>query len=136
MSRGNVPRSRTTGCVEENADGGPCGMPPLRGSDRCFTHATSAGAARAKARKRGGRNRRVGWAVDPPAEAPRLRDVDAIQQQLEVAVFDALQLENSNHRSRTIGYLLGFALKALEVGSIEERLAALENQSHQRPRIA
>lgn len=125
---------KATGCVERNGKGEPCGMRPLRDSDRCFTHDPKRGAARAKARKRGGRHRRVGLAFDPPAEAPRLRDVGAIQQQLETAMFDTLRLENSHNRSRTIGYLLGFALRALEVGELEERLSALEAQSLTGPR--
>jgi hypothetical protein len=104
-------------------------MPPLQDSDRCFAHDPKRGAARAKARKQGGRHRRVPLALDAPAEAPQLRDVGAIQSQLEAALFNALRLENSNSRSRTVGYLLGFALKALEVGELESRLAALEAQA-------
>ena len=109
-------------------------MHPLQGSRYCFAHAPEQGAARAKARKRGGRNRRVSLAVNPPTEAPQLRGVEAIQLQLEAALFDTLQLANCNNRSRTVGYLLGFALKALETGEMEARLAALEAQSAMRPR--
>jgi hypothetical protein len=76
----------------------------------------------------------VGLALGAPTEAPRLRSVEAIQQQLETALFDALQLENSNSRSRTLGYLLGFALRALEVGDLEERLAAIEAAQIMGPR--
>lgn len=122
------------GCGGKNARGESCGMPPLQGSDRCWNHSPDRGAARATARKRGGRNRRVGLASDPPAEAPQLRDVEAIQVQLEAALFNALRLENSNSRSRTVGYLLGFALKALETGSLDERLSALEAQATLGPR--
>ncbi len=104
-------------------------MHPLQDSRYCFIHDPKGGAARAKARKRGGRNRRVGLALDPPSKAPHLRDVAAIQAQLEAALFNTLRLENSNSRSRTVGYLLGFALKALEVGELEERLSALEAQA-------
>lgn len=46
----------------------------------------------------------------------KLRDVGAIQEQLEAAVFNTLRLENSNSRSCTIGYLLGFALKGARGG--------------------
>ena len=123
-----------TGCVERNAQGGPCGMSPLQGSDRCFAHDPKGGAARAKARKQGGFNRRAARATEPPAIAPQLRDVGAIQAQLETALFDSLQLENSNGRSRTIGYLLGFALRALEVGEMEARLSALEARDLTGPR--
>ena len=58
--------------------------------------------------------------------APSLRSVDAIQVELERTVFDTLQQSNSAQRNRTLGYLLGPALRALEVGEIESRLEALE----------
>jgi hypothetical protein len=122
------------GCVARNARGQPCQMPPLQDSDRCFAHDPKGGAARAKARKRGGRHRRAGLAIDAPAEAPGLRDVGAIQEQLEAALFNALRLENSNSRSRTVGYLLQIGLKALEVGELEARLSALEAQALTGPR--
>jgi hypothetical protein len=57
-----------------------------------------------------------------------MRSVSALQDQLERALFDSLQLRNSVHRSRTIGYLVGIGLRALEVGELEERLAALEQR--------
>ncbi|MBA3497087.1 MAG: hypothetical protein H0T86_08285 [Gemmatimonadales bacterium] len=115
-------------CEATNARGEPCGMAPLQGTSQCWAHNPSRGEARALARKRGGRNRRVALAIDPPTDAPRLRDVGAIQRQLEDAVYNTLRLANSPTRSRTIGYLLGFALRALEVGELEARLGALESQ--------
>jgi hypothetical protein len=121
-------KHKAGGCVDRNAKGEPCGMPRLEDSDRCFAHDPTRGAARARARKRGGRNRRVASVSEAPTDASPLREVGAIQGQLEAALFNTLQLENSNGRSRTIGYLLGFALKALEVGELEARLAALEQQ--------
>jgi len=45
---------------------------------------------------------------------------------LEVAVIDTLSLENSVARSRTLAYLGHTALKCLEVGELEDRLALLE----------
>ena len=45
---------------------------------------------------------------------------------LEVAVIDTLSLENSVARSRTLAYLGQTALKCLEVGELEDRLALLE----------
>ncbi len=69
-----------------------------------------------------------------PDIAPSLRSVDAIQTELERVVFDSLQMSNSTQRNRTLGYLLGFALRALEVGEIESRLAALEALTSLGPR--
>ena len=117
---------RGGGCGDRNKGGGPCGMPPLEGSDRCFAHSADRGRERALARKKGGRNRRSAGRVAAPTERPSLRDVASIQTELEAAVFDTQQMENSSQRNRTIGYLLGTALKAMEVGEVEDRLAALE----------
>ena len=45
---------------------------------------------------------------------------------VERAVNDLLGLENSVQRARTLGYLGGVAIKALEVGNLDERVTALE----------
>ena len=57
---------------------------------------------------------------------PQLRNVGSVQALIERAVGDTLVQENSAQRSRTLGYLAGMALRALEVGELEERLTALE----------
>jgi uncharacterized small protein (DUF1192 family) len=51
-----------------------------------------------------------------------------VQALLEETVSTTLAQENTGQRSRTLGYLLGLALKALEVGELEERIAALEER--------
>ena len=91
----------------------------------CFNHDPAKGRERAKARKKGGRNRQTPKAGGE-AQVVLLRSVGAVQELLEGAVADTLVQENSARRSRTIGYLAGLALKALEVGELEDRLAALE----------
>ncbi len=115
------------GCRGVTRDDSPCGMAPLSHSEYCFAHDPRRGRDRAKARVKGGRNRRTAHGTAPPQAAPALRTVAAIQGELERAVFDTLQMVNSSQRNRTLGYLLGIALRALEVGEIEERLAALES---------
>lgn len=45
---------------------------------------------------------------------------------LEGAVADTVVQENTAQRSRTLGYLAGVLVKALEIGEIEERVCALE----------
>lgn len=49
-----------------------------------------------------------------------------IRRLLEIAVIDTFALENSVARSRTLAYLAQTALRCLEVGELEERLALLE----------
>jgi uncharacterized small protein (DUF1192 family) len=43
-----------------------------------------------------------------------------------IAVLDALSMENSMSRARTLAYLAQVALRMLEVGEIEERVSTLE----------
>ena len=81
---------------------------------------------RAEARKRGGQNRRQ-LALPVGSEFPTpLRSVVAVQETLELVIRDALALSNTAQRARTVGYLLGVALKTLELGELEVRLLALE----------
>ena len=112
-------------------------MAPIAGSPYCFAHSPERSRERAEARKKGGHNSRTpssARAVEPV----RLRDVASVQTVLEGAVMDTLRQENSAQRSRTLGYLAGMALRALEVGELEERLTALEARlgTHTPRRIA
>ena len=50
-----------------------------------------------------------------------------------MACLDTLSLENSISRSRTLAYLAMVALKALETGELEARVAALEGAVAARP---
>jgi hypothetical protein len=110
--------------------GKPCRMAPVAGSDppRCFNHAPERARDRAEARKRGGEARRTPWLFaigETPAE---LRDVASVQRVLEATVLETQALPPGHERSRAIGSLLMIALRALEVGELEARLAALEQQ--------
>jgi hypothetical protein len=99
-------------------------MPSVSTSNYCFAHDPASARARAASRKKGGRNRRT-----PDGELPdgvTLRSVNTIQQVLEQVVGVTLKQSNSARRSRTLGYLLGIALRALEVGELEDRITALE----------
>ena len=113
-------------CKAKNRRAEPCRMAAGE-SGLCFAHDPAKGRERAKARKKGGRNRQTPKAGSD-AQNVQLRSVGAVQALIEGAVADTLLQENSAQRSRTIGYLAGLALKALEIGEMEERLAALECQ--------
>jgi hypothetical protein len=105
-------------------------MAPVAGSDpaRCFNHAPERAPERAKARKRGGEATRTPHLFGLSAEPAALRDVGSVQTVLERTVHETLAQANGHERSRAIGALLMIALKALEVGELEGRLAALEEQ--------
>jgi hypothetical protein len=108
-------------------------MPPVAGSNRCFAHSPERAAERAKARRRGGRRTVVRNLFALSKDPLPLRDVPAIQALLEKTVHETRAQRNSSHRSRAIGALLMIALKALETGSLEDRIAALEERLTQRP---
>ena len=54
-----------------------------------------------------------------------LGSVEEIRGELEKVYADTLLQANSPTRSRTLGYLLGFAVQVLNIGEFEARLAAL-----------
>lgn len=115
--------SRTC-CGRTKPTGDPCLMAPLVASDYCWAHDPLRGKERAEARRKGGLNRRTPTSMS--TVALQLRDVEAIQRLLEDTIGDTLLQENSAQRSRTIGYLLGLALRIVEVGELEQRISALE----------
>jgi hypothetical protein len=107
-------------------------MPPVDGSPFCFAHAPERAAARAAARKAGGRHRHAaagdGARTSRRAAPITLGSVADVRAVLERVTGETLALGNSPARSRTVGALLGVALKAMEVGALEDRIAALEER--------
>ena len=84
----------------------------------------------AEARRLGGLRRRREVAVSGAYEFAGLESVVDIRRLLEVAVLDTLGLENSIARAWTLAYLATTAIKLLEVGEFEQRLATLEAAMH------
>ena len=80
----------------------------------------------AEARRLGGLRRRREVAVSGAYEFNGLETVADLRRLLLIAALDALGLENSIARSRTLGYLVGVAGKLLEIGEFEQRLTTLE----------
>jgi len=115
---------RTCRFVRE--DGSPCRSTPMKGEDYCFWHSPEHAEEADEARRLGGLRRRRERTVAGAFEFGGLATVTDIRRLLEVATIDTLSLENSVARSRTLAYLAQSALKCLEVGELEERLALLE----------
>jgi len=114
--------------IKENNE--PCMAKTMQGSDYCFFHDPAMALKRAKARKLGGKNRRVARRTD--VTNIQLEGIDDIQKTLEDALNDAIGLQSNTHaRARTIGYLCGIAIKAFEIGSLEDRLKSLEDRLNQ-----
>jgi len=97
------------------------------GGAYCFWHDPQRVQERAAARKRGGYNRRQVRAATPSGPV-RIRSAQDALTLIEQAISDVLALENSLTRARTVGYQAAVALKSVEVGEIEGRLLALEQE--------
>jgi len=117
---------RHRGCQFVMPDGRRCRAPALRGEGFCLFHSPAHEEEAAEARRLGGLRRRKEKTVAGAYEFEGLRTVTDIQRLLEIATLDTLALENSVARSRTLAYLSQTALRCLEVGELEERLALLE----------
>jgi hypothetical protein len=84
------------------------------------------------ARRLGGLRRRKDKITSGAYDFEGLNDVRQVRRLLEIAALDALGLENSIARSRTLAYLAQVSLKALEVGELEDRVRAIESVLHPR----
>lgn len=113
-------------CHGKTKNGEPCRVPALKGNQFCFTHSPEVGAARAKARKRGGERRRVPHAGDASKIPARVRTIDDVLAVLDYALAEAMPLENSIQRGRLIVAIAGAFVEAIKTGELEQRLAAIE----------
>ncbi|MBA4159575.1 MAG: hypothetical protein H0X65_19175 [Gemmatimonadetes bacterium] len=115
-------------CIERNAQGGPCQMPTLHDSDRCWSHdPRNRGKAR-EARRLGGRNRQAVPSAEPPpvnVESPK-----GLQALLRYSLEEVLRQPNSVQRAQTTGSLLRVGLELFQQGEmmreLEARIQALE----------
>jgi hypothetical protein len=120
-------------CQAITQNGAPCSAYAVADSDYCFHHDPACGAQRHAARSKGGRARH-GRHIGPVGQAPpvTLETMADVAVLLRRTINQTLQLENSLQRARTIGYLAGLVLKALEMSTLEERVAALETAFERR----
>jgi hypothetical protein len=115
-------------CKAITANGQPCRAQALKSGRFCFVHDPAQGAARAKARRRGGERRRVEHAGDSskiPVQVHTVSDARAI---LDYTLSEALPLENSIQRGRLLIALVDAYLRALEIGELEQRVQQLEKE--------
>jgi hypothetical protein len=101
-------------------------MPPLRDSQFCWAHSPERAKEAQEARRLGGLRRKRESTISSAYQFESLNSVEGIRRIVLIAVLDALSMENSMSRARTLAYLAQVALRMLEVGEIEERVAALE----------
>jgi hypothetical protein len=114
-------------CQAITQNGTPCQAYAAAGSAYCFHHDPAQAAQRHVARSKGGRARH-GRHIGPVGQpAPLTLDTTAdVATLLQRTIDDTLQLENSLQRARTIGYLAGLFLKALDMAVLEQQIAALK----------
>ena len=115
-----------TTCRYQKPNGEQCLARPMREEEFCFWHSPDHADEAAEARRLGGLRRRRERVTQGAYDFASLENVADIRRLLEIAVVDTLGLESSIARSRALAYLAQMALRALEVGELEERLEALE----------
>ncbi len=106
--------------------GKSCRAAPLRNSEFCRMHSPEYLKEVQEARRLGGLRRKRESTISSAYQFESLDSVNEIRRIVLIAVLDALSLENSMSRARTLAYLAQVALRMLEVGEIEERVSALE----------
>jgi len=115
------------GCGAKTRSGSPCAAVPAPGSEFCPFHDPANTAAQREARREGGRRRSQPRAAVPP-DAPDVtitgvKDVCAL---LTDTINHVRKGTLDGRIANTVGYLASVLIRALEVGDLEARLAALE----------
>jgi len=113
-------------CAFRGPTGEPCRAAPLKDSQFCWVHSPEHAQEAQEARKLGGMRRKREATLVGAYEFEGLDTVQGIRRILEIAMLDTLAMENSITRNRTLAYLSTVALRTLEVGNLEERIATLE----------
>jgi hypothetical protein len=113
-------------CAFIKQGGERCRQSPLQEEDFCFWHSPEHEKEAAEARRLGGLRRRRERTVEGVYDLGGLETVAGIRRVLDIAVSDALGLENSLNRSRVLISAATAAARLLEVGELEERLGSLE----------
>ena len=114
-------------CEFIKSDGRRCGAWSQVESVHCFAHDPKLAAKRAAWRKAGGERGPI--KNGDPIEA---RTVEEIQEQLWATLGATWELANSGERTRALVGVLALLLRTLEVGQLEERVAALEMLQRER----
>lgn len=115
-------------CGGKNVSGQPCMQAPLHESQFCFWHDPDNADQAREARRLGGLRRRREHVVSGTFDFEGLDSISKIRRLLEVAVLDALGLESSLSRARTLGSLAIQAARMLEIGELEDRVTSLERE--------
>lgn len=120
-------------CAYEMPGARPCAAPPGRDSRYCFWHDPDKADDLAEAQRLGGQRRRRERTIAAAYEFTGLGSTEAIGRLFEIATTDALSLENTLARGRLLISAGLAALRLIEVGELEARIAALEQARASQP---
>jgi len=109
-------------CSGKTTEGKRCNA-PAGASGLCAFHDPKQARKRALGRKLGGKRNRVASDATFPAKLASPKDVRAL---LEAITADLTKHENSISRARVLVSVATASLETWKVGSLEDRLAALE----------
>ena len=113
-------------CAFIKQGGDRCRVAPLADESYCFWHHPDHQEEATEARRLGGLRRRREKTLEGAYDVAGLDTVAGIRRVLEIAVLDALGLENSIARTRALVSVTLAAARLLEVGELEDRLQAVE----------
>lgn len=113
-------------CKATTKDGTPCQAPPLKDGPYCYHHEPSIATERRAQKRRAALTMHHGGAGKKNRPKVDIQSVADVLDLLSTAASDLKSRKPSVQRARAIAYVSTAALKALEVGELEERLAKLE----------
>jgi hypothetical protein len=116
-------------CIAKKKDGTPCTVLHLPDSKYCGYHDPRFAQQRRLASSLGGQarhHRHIKGEVVPV----KLRSVEALLSNIERVIAESWALDRSIARNKAIIAALTLLMKALEVGSLEERIRQLEEAVH------
>ena len=103
-----------------------CLASPIGDSEYCLFHDPEHAEAVRDGRRLGGMRRKREGTLQAAYDLGNLATVEGLQRILEIAVMDAIGLDNSIPRMRALIAAVLAGAKLLEIGEQEERLAAVE----------
>ena len=115
-------------CKGKTQSGQPCKMPAIGGGQYCFTHSPGTRQAQAVARKLGGQNRATPHAGDPSTIPANITNLETAGMLLNYTLQELLVMDNSIPRARALLSAYEMFLKSIEIGELEQRIAALEER--------
>jgi hypothetical protein len=113
-------------CQSTTQAGKPCGAPAIAGSSFCFFHDGEKAEERHQAQAAGGRQSRA-KSLGSDAPTVKVEDSHDIVRLLNQTINEVRRGELDPKIANAVGYLSAIALRAMEQGDLEERVAQLES---------